>query len=92
VWGELLIIFSESAIRHTQAPKVAVPTLIIHCRGDLVVPFEQGRQLATLIPGARLVTLENRNHIFPDGDPVGMQFLLAFTEFLNQDPQKAAKE
>jgi len=73
------------------APKVAVPTLIIHCRGDLVVPFEQGRQLATLIPGARLVTLEDRNHIFPDGDPVGMQFFLAFTEFLNQDPQRAAK-
>lgn len=73
------------------APKVAVPTLVIHCRGDLVVPFEQGRRIATLIPGARLVTLENRNHIFPDGDPVGMQFFLAFTEFLNEDPQRAAK-
>lgn len=69
------------------APKVAVPTLVIHCRGDLVVPFEQGRRIATLIPGARLVTLENRNHIFPDADPVGMQFFLAFTGFLNEDPQ-----
>jgi len=72
------------------APKVAVPTLVIHCRGDLVVPFEQGRQIATLIPGARLVTLENRNHIFPDGDPVGMQFFLAFIGFLNEDPQIVA--
>ncbi len=72
------------------APKVAVPTLVIHGRGDLVAPFEQGRQIATLIPGARLVTLEDRNHIWPDGDPAAMQFFLAFTGFLNEDPQIVA--
>jgi len=65
------------------APKVRAPTLLIHCRGDLIVPFEQGRKLATLIPGARLVTLDSRNHATVDGDPtnaqafdVGIQFIV----------------
>jgi len=43
-------------------PHVAVPTLIIHRRGDAVVPFELGRELAAGIPGARFLPLDGRNH------------------------------
>lgn len=75
----------------TLAPKVAVPTLIMHCRGDLVVPFEQGRQLAAVIPGAKLVTFESRNHIFVSSESIGMQFFGAFIEFLNQDPHHGTR-
>src|SRR5262249_34887309 len=32
---------------------ISVPTLVVHARGDQLVPVELGRQLATLIPGAR---------------------------------------
>ncbi len=45
------------------APKVAAPTLVLHARGDLRVPFEEGRLLAATIPGARFVPLDSRNHI-----------------------------
>jgi len=72
------------------APKIAVPTLIIHRRGDLVVPFEEGRQLATLIPGARLLTLESRNHLLIGSDPTTAQAFQAFIGFLNEDPQSVA--
>jgi pimeloyl-ACP methyl ester carboxylesterase len=34
------------------APRIEVPTLVLHCRGDAMVPFDEGRRLATLIPGA----------------------------------------
>jgi class 3 adenylate cyclase/pimeloyl-ACP methyl ester carboxylesterase len=43
-------------------PKVSVPTLVIHRRGDAIVPFELGRELAAGIPGARFLPLDGRNH------------------------------
>jgi pimeloyl-ACP methyl ester carboxylesterase/DNA-binding CsgD family transcriptional regulator len=51
------------------APRITVPTLVIHCRQDSMVPFEEGRRLATLIPGARFVALEGRNHLLQRDDP-----------------------
>jgi DNA-binding winged helix-turn-helix (wHTH) protein/pimeloyl-ACP methyl ester carboxylesterase len=50
-------------------PDIKVPTLVIHARHDHVSPYEQGRLLATRIPGARLVTLESENHIPVPDDP-----------------------
>jgi pimeloyl-ACP methyl ester carboxylesterase len=44
------------------APEVRVPTLVVHRRGDLICPFESGRRLAALIPGARFLPLEGENH------------------------------
>lgn len=50
-----------------EAPKITVPTLIFHVRGDAMVPFEAGRRLAALIPDARFVPLDGANHILlPD--------------------------
>ena len=34
------------------AKQVRVPTLVLHCKGDRVVPPEEGRHIARLIPGA----------------------------------------
>jgi pimeloyl-ACP methyl ester carboxylesterase/DNA-binding CsgD family transcriptional regulator len=45
------------------AVKVRCPALVLHARGDQMVRFEQGRRLASLIPGARFVPVEGRNHI-----------------------------
>ena len=45
------------------ARTVRVRTLVAHARGDRVVPVEEGRLLAPLIPGARLVLLDSANHI-----------------------------
>lgn len=35
------------------AAQVRVPTLVIHARDDAPIPFEAGRYLASLVPGAR---------------------------------------
>lgn len=45
------------------AQKVACPTLVLHSRMDAVVPFESGRMLAGLVPGARFVPLESCSHL-----------------------------
>ena len=50
-------------------PGIAAPTLVLHCREDAAISFEQGRLIASRIPAARLVALESRNHILLPRDP-----------------------
>ena len=70
-------------------PQVTVPTLVIHRRGDAVVPFESGRELATGIPGARLLSLDGRNHIFLPNEPGGAVMAKAMYEFLSEGEEAA---
>jgi class 3 adenylate cyclase/pimeloyl-ACP methyl ester carboxylesterase len=48
--------------------QIQTPTLILHRRGDRVVPFEAGRELAALISTARFVPLDGDSHTFILGD------------------------
>jgi pimeloyl-ACP methyl ester carboxylesterase len=50
-------------------PKVAVPTLVLHCEGDARIPFSLGQEIAAGIPGAKLVPLEGKNHRFLADEP-----------------------
>ena len=63
-------------------PRVKCPTLSLHARGDRRVPFEEGRLLAGLIPGARLVTLETENHILLSQEPAFNQFFEELEAFV----------
>jgi len=65
-------------------PKVAVPTLVMHRRGDMRVPFEEGRQIAAAIPGARFIALEGRNHIPLWNEPAFERFFEEIKLFLAQ--------
>ena len=64
------------------APMVQARALVIHARDDRVVPVEQGRLLAALIPGARFVLLDSANHILLADEPAWEQFLSEFHGFL----------
>ncbi|MEO6197769.1 MAG: alpha/beta fold hydrolase, partial [Dehalococcoidia bacterium] len=64
------------------APEIRVPTLVVHAHGDRAVPFERGRELASLIPGARFVPVEGNNHIPLPGDPQTMRMVQVIEEFL----------
>lgn len=63
-------------------PQVRVPTLVLHCRHDGVVPLEQGRLIASSIPNARIVTLESDNHVLLSGEPAWPRFLDELEAFL----------
>lgn len=79
------------------AQQVQVPTLVLHVQGNKMVDFEEGRELATLIPNARFVPLEGKNHILLEDDPVWPRFLAEVRDFLGTetferttaDPQEA---
>jgi pimeloyl-ACP methyl ester carboxylesterase len=52
-----------------EARALRVPTLILSCRGDMRVPFEEGCRLAAAIPDARFVPLESQNHVLLPDEP-----------------------
>jgi pimeloyl-ACP methyl ester carboxylesterase len=62
--------------------KVNVPTLVMHLRGDFVVPFEYGRELAAGIRGARFVALEGQNHLFLEHELASDRFFEEIRLFL----------
>jgi DNA-binding winged helix-turn-helix (wHTH) protein/pimeloyl-ACP methyl ester carboxylesterase len=64
-------------------PQVRTPTLVMHCRGDARVPFEEGRRVATGIKGARFVPLEGRNHLILETEPAWGRFLDEIKNFLS---------
>ncbi|MBV8535912.1 MAG: alpha/beta fold hydrolase, partial [Alphaproteobacteria bacterium] len=48
--------------RRHDLPRIKVPTLIVGCDDDMVTPAYFSRDLARLIPGARLEMLPNGGH------------------------------
>ena len=70
-------------------PQVAAPALVVHRREDRAMPFAQGREVAALLPEARLVALDGDLHPpwLGDSDAV----LGALTAFLDaHDPARPA--
>ncbi|MCD6022839.1 MAG: hydrolase [Actinomycetia bacterium] len=49
-------------------PAIRVPTLVLHRRGDLIVPFAHGRALADGIAGSSFVELPGIDHLMWVGD------------------------
>ena len=64
------------------ARTITQPALVVHARGDRVVPYEEGRRLASMLPNARFVTLETDNHILQEGEPAWEVFLAELRTFL----------
>ena len=67
---------------HGLLPQVRCPTLVLHARQSAVLPFDDGRKVAALVPDARFVPLESRNHILLNTEPAWEQFVHEIDEFL----------
>jgi DNA-binding winged helix-turn-helix (wHTH) protein/alpha-beta hydrolase superfamily lysophospholipase len=65
-----------------EAKRVQAPTLVMHARDELRVPVEEARRLAALIPGARFVLFDSRNHLLRADEPAWEQFLAEVDAFL----------
>lgn len=64
------------------AKTIQVSCLVLHARGDLRIPFEEGRRLASLLPNSRFVPLQSRNHILMETEPAWKIFLNQIRAFL----------
>jgi pimeloyl-ACP methyl ester carboxylesterase/DNA-binding CsgD family transcriptional regulator len=65
----------RAGLRH-----VVAPTLVLHRAGDQAVPFEAGREIATLVPGARFRPLAGSVHPPWRGDTAAV--LTALSDFI----------
>jgi DNA-binding SARP family transcriptional activator/pimeloyl-ACP methyl ester carboxylesterase len=76
------------------AGRVRAPTLVTCSRHDAAIPYEQSRALASLIPGARFVLLEGRNHVILQHEPAWARFVAEARTFLaeDSDPELAANQ
>jgi DNA-binding winged helix-turn-helix (wHTH) protein/pimeloyl-ACP methyl ester carboxylesterase len=63
-------------------PQVRVPTLVLHCRNDAAVVFDEGRRIAAGIPDAKFVALESRNHLVLPSEPAWEKFIGEIRTFL----------
>lgn len=68
------------------AARVRCPALVFHTRGDRMIHFDQGRKLASLIPGARFVPLEGENHLPLYGSAEWPAITAVLRDFLGSAP------
>jgi hypothetical protein len=55
-----------------------------------MMPFEIGLQMAALIPGARFVPLDSRNHVLLETEPAWARFVDDVRAFLGSEPARPA--
>lgn len=65
-------------------PDLALPTLVLHARGDRVAP-DAGLALAADLPDARLVLLDSRNHVLLADEPAWAVFRDEVAAFVAED-------
>ena len=70
-------------------PSLAVPTLVLHRKGNRYIRVGAGRYLAEHIPGAKYVELPGDDHLFFVGDTDAL--LDEIEEFLTGSPSGARR-
>jgi DNA-binding NarL/FixJ family response regulator len=74
------------------ARKIKCPVLVMHAERDAVVPIEEGRSLASLIPNCRFVQLDSENHMPLADEPEWPRLLDELRKFLAEPAADAAVE
>ena len=93
VAARLLEVYYDTDIRDL-LPAVRARTAVLHREADQGTPFELGREVAALIPGATLIPLPGSSHLFYHGEwPAVAETVLDFlTERTGQEPPLTARE
>jgi len=79
--AKLLDIGWRVDVRDT-ARRVKCPVLIVHPERDRVVPIEEGRLLASLVPDGRFVQLDSENHMPLADEPAWQRLIDEIRSFL----------
>lgn len=73
-----------------ELPRVSCPTLVLHSLRDVRVPFEEGRLLAAMIPGAEFVSIDSPNHLLLGHEPGWQRWVEEVRQFLLDQASGAA--
>lgn len=66
-------------------PDIEIPTLVIHCTGDVIAPLSEGKLIASRIPGARLVTLDSNSHLVFEHESGFSRFIETVNGFMQSN-------
>jgi pimeloyl-ACP methyl ester carboxylesterase/DNA-binding CsgD family transcriptional regulator len=93
VASRLLEVYYGTDIR-ALLPVIQARTAVLHREADSATPFELGREVATLIPGATLIPLPGAGHLFYQGEwePVLAATLGFLSEGADQGPRLTRRE
>jgi pimeloyl-ACP methyl ester carboxylesterase/DNA-binding CsgD family transcriptional regulator len=69
-------------------PGITAPTLILQATGDQATTFDNAVSVSRLIPGARLVAMDSRNHILLADEPAWATFKAEVGAFLEPDRRR----
>jgi DNA-binding NarL/FixJ family response regulator len=69
--------------------RIACPTLVLHCRGALLMPIEEARLIASSVPCARFVSLDSENYMPIEGEPAFAHLVDEFRAFLPREAPAA---
>ena len=76
---------------YSRITQITAPTLVIHGKSDALVPPGNGELIASLIPGAKLVLIEQASHLFlTDQTQAAHETILKFllSHALEEPPKK----
>jgi pimeloyl-ACP methyl ester carboxylesterase/DNA-binding CsgD family transcriptional regulator len=73
---------------HDELPRITAPTIVLQATGDRSTTFDNAVSVSSRIPGARLVSLESRNHILLADEPAWKVFIDEVSAFL--EPERRA--
>ena len=65
-------------------PQVQCPTLVLHSRHEVRQPFQEGRLIATAVPGAQFVPIDSGNHLLLGDEPGWQRWIDEVRAFLRQ--------
>jgi DNA-binding CsgD family transcriptional regulator len=74
------------------ARKVKCPALILHPERDAVVPIDEGRSLASLVPNSRFVQIDTENYMPLADEPAWPRIVNEIQSFLREPTDRAAKK
>ncbi|HYU81416.1 MAG TPA: alpha/beta hydrolase [Candidatus Polarisedimenticolia bacterium] len=74
---------------HTELHRITAPTIVLQAVGDRSTTFDNAVTVSSLIPDARLVSLESRNHILLADEPAWSVFIGEVKAFL--EPERDAE-
>lgn len=70
--------------------RIKCPVLVIHAKRDSIIPFEQGRRLASTLANGRFLAVESNNHIPVQSDPAWRVIVENVEEFLPPASDRSA--
>ena len=79
LFGATFVVDVQDAARRVQCP-----ALVINPERDALVPLDEGRRLALLIPGARFATLDTHNHMLLPEEPAWARLRAEVDAFLGE--------